>query len=961
VTDPAQAPAGCRRGRPRSLAELAARAGGPIRLAVDTEFDGTHTLLVQYAARLGRRVLVQVYHSPAVVPPDRRAVRRRLRRGLGRLGRRLTLRPFRPIRPDLSPARVLADLFALPGLAPSAPPAGGAGEPAETVDVTLVGHFLDADLFRAFGRGFLAAVLTDPAGPRAVVRAGRGVGLAGPGPAGRFRPPVVEHAADGGGRYAVRLATADTCRAFGSHPLDALARAFAGAGKAGDLTAEEKRRMADTLAADPVRVTAYAAADAVLTLAVDDRMRAAHRAMAADLGFAGEPPPYRPTLGARVADLLARAAVRMAGAPAGDAGSRAVRRLFRAGGGAAVADDSKFAGQTADVHGGLLLSRSPGRVYHHAPGMLRDVDLAGCYPAVLERMRVYLGRPVAFEPGGRGVTLREAVALCEREAAGWDAWMIKASGPLPGAANVLVPSALEAVTHRTYASRARRRRAVGDKPPGTALFSDAVEAGVVTYHTWTVIQSLPPALRRAYEELEVETVLLYPKGLTADTWAGYGELVRERRSDRVPWSAVLDLDGLCLRERREFTDEHVALAVPLGPLVGRLLARRRAGRDRHGPGSAAARVWKETANSLYGVLASRHVGVHSVVAANVVTGTARAAAYALTQSLNALQVVTDGCVYRRDRVPAATLADCLRAAPDYPLDADAWAGPYLDPAAVPEDDAAFTAWYPAHARQFFGSAAGGRLDELLAMHALAHKWVGPDRRPAFDALCCDGGANNVKLVDGPGGPAVAEAKLRGYSGPARGAVAGWAAGTYAAGRYAPPPVAECVALLRYPEAVTAARAAVRDGAAAARVPLGAERRRVLAYRVVRPSSFVFRTPRQRAAFRRACERFAGETGCGPEALALRRPTGGRAAGELEPVLRSIHALIRDGTTNFCKALNLTRLCGPLADLAAARVADLARRRAAARDALRPALDPGWGDPTAVTGLVVDLAALARLG
>ncbi len=33
------------------------------------------------------------------------------------------------------------------------------------------------------------------------------------------------------------------------------------------------------------------------------------------------------------------------------------------------------------------------------PGMLRDVDLKGCYPAIMRTMNVYCGRPVLFEPG----------------------------------------------------------------------------------------------------------------------------------------------------------------------------------------------------------------------------------------------------------------------------------------------------------------------------------------------------------------------------------------------------------------------------------------------------------------------------------------------------------------------------------------------------------------------------------
>ena len=42
-----------------------------------------------------------------------------------------------------------------------------------------------------------------------------------------------------------------------------------------------------------------------------------------------------------------------------------------------------------------------------------------------------------------------------------------------------------------------------------------VESGIVTYATWQVIQSLPPPLRRDYEELTAESILLYPRKLVA--------------------------------------------------------------------------------------------------------------------------------------------------------------------------------------------------------------------------------------------------------------------------------------------------------------------------------------------------------------------------------------------------------------------------------------------------------------
>jgi hypothetical protein len=59
------------------------------------------------------------------------------------------------------------------------------------------------------------------------------------------------------------------------------------------------------------------------------------------------------------------------------------------------------------------------------------------------------------------------------------------------------------------------------------------------------------------------------------------------------------------------------------------------------------------------VLASPHLPTQNVVAANVVTGTARALAFAMALALNAHTVITDGGLYRADQIPAGRLADCL--------------------------------------------------------------------------------------------------------------------------------------------------------------------------------------------------------------------------------------------------------------------------------------------------------------
>ena len=79
------------------------------------------------------------------------------------------------------------------------------------------------------------------------------------------------------------------------------------------------------------------------------------------------------------------------------------------------------------------------------------------------------------------------------------------------------------------------------------------------------------------------------------------------------------------------------------------------------------RALKEQINTIYGVLTSRYMPTSNAVAANQITAAGRALAFTMMLSLNGIQVITDGCTYRRDHIPACTLAECLEMMPDYAL------------------------------------------------------------------------------------------------------------------------------------------------------------------------------------------------------------------------------------------------------------------------------------------------------
>jgi hypothetical protein len=506
-----------------SLAGLIENAGDPVRIACDTEFEGPHTLTIQFAARIGADLAVQVYRSPAVpeppvgfdpedfLPPE-------LRRRFGAIH----FRPVREIDAYLSPARVVADLFEVPVVEFINKRDGDArkrtGVLAAPLTVTLIAHFWTADFFRVSGEAFFTSLImsqikswSDNVWPiRVQAQKLLGFKEGGRGRRG-FDVPVLEYVREGEAVHPVKVGTFDTQLPFGPASLDAHAHTFLDVHKSDALSEDDKRHMLETFRRKPAEAYGYAVLDAVLTLAVEERMREEDRSMYEKLGFVEEDiPRLRATLGCRVAEMITKTIVRDAaagshvlsrtGSPlrdgtAGAVSQEKVKNLLAKGSADFIANgpQTRFGKQTGETHGGLLFSRSPTRFFHEANGLLRDVDLSGCYASIISAMHLYVGRPVIHEPGPGGLRLKDAVAIVRDHAADWDAWIIKVSGPITRMPNVLIPSTNGALTHANFQKRAAKKRAktrrfgfIFDwlyeprKAAGNAtLYTDVVEAGVV--------------------------------------------------------------------------------------------------------------------------------------------------------------------------------------------------------------------------------------------------------------------------------------------------------------------------------------------------------------------------------------------------------------------------------------------------------------------------------------------------
>ena len=936
-----------------------------VEIAVDTEFYETQTLTVQAAILRKRAIQVQVYHSKTTpVPP----ADLRLDDYVSAAGHELRLNPAKRITRELSPARMLQDLLGLSGVrlldrsdtmqllskcpAAEAPANATWNEKRSQWDlprirVRMLAHFLTADLGRMFGTDFSSSLFapSHQGCGQLYLPDRKLLTIATSG--GSFLPPVVEAIETPDGHaYLIELEFADTMLPFGGGSLDRLCQTFLGAGKSEAISQSEKENMLSTFQRRTADAYGYAISDVINELLLYQQMKRHHREVFRAFGVPKQAtPPMRPTLGRRTSDFI-QAMVQQTAAAGSQrlASERELKALIRMGGPRPFGGShptSRFGQQTATTHGGLLFSRTSTRFWHEAPGQLRDVDMQGCYNRITSQINVYLGRPVVWEPGDCRMTLREAVERVEQLAPS-DGWFIRVTGEIQAIPNVLIPSTLNAVTHTNIRQRTRRARLAGppieqredaDENAGAKLFSGVVESGIVTWATWTMIQTLPESARLDYENLVVESIVMYPKNMIADNGPHYDRLVAEVQADGVSWRQDFDIEARKIVQTEELDHEYVSLRFPVSQVANRIGELRKQAKEEYGKGSGADLTWKLQANTIYGVLAGRHQAMNNVVAANVVTAHARAEAFAMMLGLNGLQVITDGCSYRRDRIPACTFQECLEIMPDYPLrHADAQSGiPFVDPATIPDDDAEFSVWLVQHLRRFF-ETNGSDQKKLFSTHHLEHKRAGSDNSPAFDALACDGSANYIKLVKNSAGDwQVVETKMRGHRRMSKAILEPWLLDTYSSDRLTelPPITADDDILKLKPCKAKARKLLDAGGAGAVLLPLGFTTQTVQAYQPVKLSAFVFQTPKQYAAVKRQLDRFRTATACGLELMVLRRKHGGRRTGSLQELAQGLYDELSAGRHDIAKWLNLRpkRLSRRLRKIVRRRRRELGDRKA----------------------------------
>jgi hypothetical protein len=950
-----------------TLANLAERSA--ILIGIDTEYHGAHTLTIQTACRIKPEMIsVQIYRSPAIKkPPSTFNISSYVpttQDAYGRFADQVVFRDVLPIESSLSPALILGDLFAIPRITPCSRhegrqrldqavtpdlPYNADRNPrtrqwrVPTIHVVFVGHFLRADLAHIFGSEFYESLLRPGPGhgEALTIRDGKLLRFVGTGPSAAYAPPTVEYAEGrDGSLYRIVMETRDTMLPFGPASLDRFSKTFLSLGKCNTISPSDKEDMLWTFRLKPAESYGYAAADSINTLLIDERMREQDREIYRSFGFEEDKiPPMKPTLGSRVGTFLVQSIQRTTADSVELATSSRVKTLMKKGGVAQF--QSRYGNQTGQAHGGLNFSRTPTIFWHEAPDMFRDVDMSGCYNHIIEDLAVYCGRPVVYEPGRRSLTSREAVDLVEKHADP-DAWYIRVTGDLSTGLNVLIPSTADAVTSANFG----RKRLQQETSGSARLYTRRIESGIVTQATWLIIQALPNELRHEYERLTADSIVFYPRRLVAADGPSFDRLITEHRGGLLPWESELDLDALKQEVVEHLDDAYVTLKYPIGACARRIGEFRAEARRRDGKDSGTDIAWKYQANTMYGVLACEHMATNNAVAANQITATGRAKAYALMLTTNGFQVITDGCTYRRDQIPACTLAECLRKQPDFLVRrAEKDSGiPFLDPASIPDNDSGITTWFAEHALAFF-EVGGESYKTFFGKHELVHKTF-QNGAAGFDALACDGSANHLKCRRSNHGEwQTLEMKMRGYGPDSKEALRGWIVETYSNDRVTTmPPVTKDRNLLGLKEAQQKVRTALSRGLVDVIFPLGVASSKIRCHRAIKLSAFLFQTPEQRRLIEKQVQKFERKTGCGLEVLALRRGYRGRSSASLREVTESIFAYIQAGGRDLTKHLHLKRPSRTLEETSEARRDQVARLRASAEEDLLAKIDAENIDP-----------------
>jgi hypothetical protein len=338
---------------------------------------------------------------------------------------------------------------------------------------------------------------------------------------------------------------------------------------------------------------------------------------------------------------------------------------------------NQFGVQTTRTVGGLLYSRVA-----RCPvlkGYFGDLDECSCYATKLSSINIYLGQHIVstFKLKKYKPKLKEVLEFlsnnCPR-----DGWMIRVSGKLEKALNTIALSDLsfqpKKIKFKTIFDIDPGRKSIGqfnayktsNKEAASTILLKEIKFGLITADIWDSILCLPENWIEEYFNLSVDALVFIPNELICESLEDLQSKLDyypddERTEEFDPKTGLMGI-------KAQYSKKNLCLKFPIKDYFQLLKAKRSEYKKANNP---IQEVYKLFLNSGYGALACEHLPVNNLLAANIITGGARATSWLMVNALNGFQVITDGSTFSWEHIPIGLkFRDILETNPWYLVDFD---------------------------------------------------------------------------------------------------------------------------------------------------------------------------------------------------------------------------------------------------------------------------------------------------
>ena len=627
------------------------------------------------------------------------------------------------------------------------------------VKIELKAFFADVDLFKSIGKEWQRFILQAPLESRRVLKAGSRNSLA-------LNPTMID-----GNLYEIELIFRDVmnrlpvlsgnglgnqCKVYNAQIGKIDIKSEELAAKLGLRSREEIMANMDLLKAlDPILFYAYGGIDPHATNSLDGKHQELMDSIRSE--FRLLPVPIRDTGGSNVSAFIQDLTFKHFARSEDDLGI--IKTQISLGNLKKLqeVEFNDFGIQTYRTVGGLLYSRMARCPY--LQGYFGDLDEQSCYATKLSDINVYFGEPVTSTFKGKKYkpNIVETIKFLENNCPR-DGWFIRVSGKLENAINTIVLSDLR------FKPKREKSQTIWDKNPSkkhigqfnaykvsnkdaeSVMLSKEIKFGLITADIWDVIKVLPDSWLAEFEALFVDAVVFIPHELVCHSMDELEEK-RELYPDENSKEKFDFKTGLKTIELI-YSNKNLCLAFPAKDYYEQLKQKRSAYKKVKNP---IQEVFKLILNSTYGALACEHLPVNNLLAANIITASARATSWMMINALNGFQVITDGCTFSWLNIPLkTTFREVLESNPNYLIDYDPSINSGLDSNQITSDTA--QNWidenFKNHLYRFYGVDQNHIPANLYGFELKGEKFIEGKESFVFTEFANHGSGSYVKGLQG---------------------------------------------------------------------------------------------------------------------------------------------------------------------------------------------------------------------